>query len=121
MRITQEIDTVAAERMGIAAPAAVKLHPSGRALAVSNRFDDTITVFAIDRESGRLRYLDRFPCGGKTPRDIEFDPSGRMLFIANQDSHEISRRHFDPVTGAPGRDRAPALEIGSPVCILMLE
>ncbi|MCK5735813.1 MAG: lactonase family protein, partial [Spirochaetaceae bacterium] len=108
MTIIQELATVTQKKMKITAPAAVKLHPSGLTLAVSNRFDDTIAVFAISRRSApddggvKLSFIDRFLSRGKTPRDITFSPDGSRLFIANQESHNICCRNFDAVTGLPG-------------------
>jgi 6-phosphogluconolactonase len=123
MTIREEHDTAAPDQMDISAPAAVKLHPSGRTLAVSNRFDDTIAVFAIDRSSGApsLTLADRFPCGGQAPRDIEFNSTGTRLFIANQDSHAVTCRFFDGESGLPADGWAEPLETGSPVCIVMLD
>lgn len=150
MKILQEVDAVDAAGFGIAAPAAVKIHPSGRTLAVSNRFDDTIAVFNIQRPAGcertepfpgmpqkagrmaggrersqavgpRLTLSGRFPCGGRAPRDIEFDSSGRLLFIANQDSHNVSSRRFNPKSGEDAGTWAGGLQTGSPVCVLRLD
>jgi len=128
MTILQELQTVTSENMNIAAPAAVKFHPSGRTLAVSNRFDDTVAFFSISRsgytdaagKSAVLSLVDRFSCRGKTPRDITFSPDGSRLFIANQDSHNISCRNFDIITGPPGVDWGEELFTGPPACIVML-
>ena len=134
MNAVQELDTVEPEKAGIAAPAAVKLHPSGRTLAVSNRFDDTIAVFAIARRTGTdgqavagdaavpsLSLVQRFPCAGKTPRDICFSPDGGTLFIANQDSHTVTTRYFDTITGLPGPDWGPSIKTGAPVCVVIID
>ncbi len=150
MTLIQEADTVDLMREGGAAPApaAVKMHPSGKTLAVSNRFDDTIAVFDVHRSSGwrqeqgleagegcraegqtgeccspmvSLSLAGRFECGGKAPRDIEFDSSGRYLFIANQDSHNVSVRRFDGLTGQDAGEWAEGFDTGSPVCVLMLD
>ena len=123
MTILEEHDTSAPDRMDISAPAAVKVHPSGRTLALSNRFDDTIAVFAIDRSSGTpaLNLAGRFPCGGNAPRDIEFNRTGTRLFIANQDSHVLTCRHFDGESGLPADGWAEPMETGSPVCVVMLD
>ena len=123
MTLLEEHDTAAPDRMDIAAPAAVKVHPSGRTLAVSNRFDDTIAVFSIHRSAGApaLTLADRFPCGGQAPRDIEFNSAGTRLFIANQDSHAVTCRHFDGGSGLPADGWAAPLETGSPVCVVMLD
>jgi len=126
LSIVQELETSTPENETITAPAAVKLHPSGRTLAVSNRFDDTIAVLAINRSSSgsrasvELSLSDRFPCGGETPRDISFSLDGSRLFIANQDSHNISCRNFDSVSGLPREGWGEEINTGSPVCLVML-
>jgi len=120
MEITQELNTVSRNRMKEAAPAAVKIHPSGHTIAVSNRFDDTVSVFAIKRAADiTLSLIDNFSCRGKTPRDITFSRDGKLLFIANQDSHDIQCRHFISSTGLPAAGWSPKIDIGSPVCIVM--
>lgn len=106
------------------APAAVKIHPSGKTLAVSNRFCDTITVFAIVRWDGGapfLKKLEEFSCGGKTPRDITFSPSGRWLLMANQDSDTITTRSFHPQDGIPLEPWGPEFSLGTPVCVVPLD
>ena len=118
MTILKELETASAEGMKKAAPAAVKIHPSGRTLAVSNRFDDTIAVFSISSEG--LSLADRFSCRGKTPRDISFSADGTRLFIANQDSHNISCRSFEERSGLPLDNWYEEISTGSPVCIVML-
>ena len=127
MTIIQELDTVEPEKTDLitptapAAPAAVKVHPSGRTVAVSNRFDDTIAVFDTGYPgSVNLSLADRFSCRGKTPRDITFSPDGSWLFIANQDSHNITSRRFDVSIGMPLNDWGAEINTGSPVCIVML-
>ncbi len=130
LAVVREENTEAADTADRAAPAAVKVHPSGKTVAVSNRFSDTIAVFSIERSGTKagggtvspvnLSLAERFSCRGKTPRDIEFSPDGSLLFIANQDSHEITCRRFDPATGLPSDGWEARLETGSPVCVLML-
>lgn len=122
MTIRQDVEAAAFEHENAAAPAAVKVHPSGQTLAVSSRFDDSISVFAIPEEPqpAPLRLIERFSCGGKTPRDVEFDSSGGELLIANQDSHSITRRRFDEKTGAALKEWLPPFETGSPVCLVSL-
>jgi 6-phosphogluconolactonase len=65
----------------------------------ADRFDDIITTFAISPESGRLTLLNRTTCGGKVPRHIALDPSGRWLLVANQVSDNIAVLGRDGRTG----------------------
>ena len=103
-------------------PAAIKVHPSGRTLAVSNRFRDTVSIFWIIRQDNgtQLKFTSEFACGGKTPRDIEFNKDGSLLLVANQDSHNISSLIFNPKNGQSSGEKGPGMEIGSPTCIVCL-
>ena len=65
----------------------------------TDRFDDIIATFAISPESGRLTLLNRTSCGGKVPRHLTLDPSGRWLLVANQASDNIAVLGRDTRTG----------------------
>jgi len=69
--------------------AEILVHPSGRHVYVSNRGHDSVGVFAIDDANGTLHGGRWFPTGGKTPRAMEFDPTGSFLYVANQASDTI--------------------------------
>jgi len=43
--------------------------------------------------------VDRTPCGGKVPRHLTLDPSGRWLLVANQESDTLSIFSRDVKTG----------------------
>jgi len=75
----------AADPANTAAHAAVS--PCGRRVYVSNRGDDSISIFAVDLENGRLTPVERVPSGGRVPR--HFAIAGRYLLAANQDSGNI--------------------------------
>jgi 6-phosphogluconolactonase len=99
------------------------VHPSGKTLVVSNRFDDSITVFRIIREKVKvhLEEVENFSTRGKTPRDMTFSPSGEWLLIANQDSNDIQVKAFDPGEGMTLDKWAEPFETGSPVCLVVLD
>ncbi len=76
----------------------VRAHPNGRFLYVANRTmgaitedgrsnlalgGDDIAVFAIDPSGGQLTPLQRIDSEGVMPRTFGFDPSGRLLVVAN--------------------------------------
>jgi 6-phosphogluconolactonase len=81
--------TVPAGFSGTNYPAAIQLAPDGKHVFVANRFHDSIARFAID-SGGAARLVDEIPSGGSVPRDFAFDPSGRILAVANQESDRIS-------------------------------
>jgi 6-phosphogluconolactonase len=124
LEMLQEIPSIAEveEWLPYPAPAAIKIHPSGKTLAVSNRFRDSVAVFEIIRLGGEmhLAFSGEYPCGGKTPRDIEFSADGSYLLVANQDSHIISCLNFSSDNGLFSGKFGPELEIGSPACIVRI-
>ena len=56
----------------------------------ADRFDDIIATFSISPTDGKLTLLDRVSCGGKVPRHLTLDPTGRWLLVANQGSDNIA-------------------------------
>lgn len=70
-------------------PAEIKISPDGRFLYVTNRGHDSIGIFAIDPDTGRITPVGFPACLGQEPRHIAFSPQGDMLFLANQMSGEM--------------------------------
>jgi 6-phosphogluconolactonase len=92
------------------------LHPSGRALYVSVRGDDSLACFAVDPATGRATFVERVATGGRRPRNFGLDPAGRFLYAANQGSDAVE---LFRVGGAGGRV-TPAgrrVAVPSPVCV----
>ena len=79
--------------------AEVRVHPSGNFLYASNRGHNSITVFAIDRNSGKLTYVDNQPSQGKTPRNFNLDPTGAFLLAAHQNSDNVVVFRVNPADG----------------------
>ena len=82
--------------------AEVVVSPDGNFLYASNRGEDTLVVFAIAPEDGALKFVQRIPCGGKTPRHFTFDPTGRWILCGNQDSATVTVFRRDGGTGRIG-------------------
>jgi 6-phosphogluconolactonase len=79
--------------------AEIAIHPSGKFLYTSNRGDDSIAVFVIDRTTGKLTFLQRVPVEGKEPRNFVIDPPGARLLVANENSGNIVQFKIDSGTG----------------------
>jgi 6-phosphogluconolactonase len=79
--------------------AEIALHPSGKFLYTSNRGNDTIAVFNVQRRGGRLNLAANVPTGGKEPRHFAIDPSGKYLLAENQFSNNIVIFKIDAATG----------------------
>lgn len=102
-----------------AASGAIKVHPNGQFLYVSNRGEvNDIAIFSIGDE-GQLTPVGHQSTLGKTPRDFEIDPSGQFLLVANQDDDTIVTLHIDQQTGLLAETGYVA-EVPTPVCIKFL-
>lgn len=100
--------------------AAIAIDPTGRRLYASNRGDDSIAIYTVDPDSGRLRFIRAQSTLGRTPRFFTLDPAGRFLYAANEESDTIVVFGVDPATG----DLAPTgavTQTGSPVCMVFTE
>jgi 6-phosphogluconolactonase len=71
-------------------PTYLEVHPSGKYLYAAYRegmnADDkngTITAFAIDQQSGKLRMLNEQSAGGPGPCHLSFSPDGKFAFVSN--------------------------------------
>jgi 6-phosphogluconolactonase len=118
-RPMQKISALPAGFSGKNDAAEIAIHPSGKFLYTSNRGDDSIAVFTIDRTSGKLTFTQRLPSGGKAPRSFTIDPQGAHLLVANQDSGNIVEFGIDHSTGkltAVGE----IAKVPSPVCLVFL-
>jgi 6-phosphogluconolactonase len=64
-----------------------------------DRFDDIVVTFSLSPADGKLTVLNRVSCGGKVPRHLALDPSGRWLLVANQVSDNIAVMARNPKSG----------------------
>jgi len=95
----QTVSSLPADFKGVSAAAEIVVHPNGKFLYVSNRGMDTLAVFAIDQEMGKLTNIQYIPTQGKTPRNFAIDPTGQWLLITNHGSNNAMVFHIDPATG----------------------
>lgn len=96
--------------------AEVQVHRSGKFLYGSNRGHNSIAMFAIDPQTGKLTSLGQESTRGKTPRNFAIDPTGQFLLAENQDSDTIVVFRIDRQTGrlkATGHEAS----VPKPVCI----
>ena len=98
------------------APAALRLSPDERMLAISGRGENIIDLFAIG-ENGMPARLAEIPSHGDWPRDVQFTPDGRYLLCANERGNTLTA--FEISDGyLLYRD---SLALSAPSCILFTE
>jgi 6-phosphogluconolactonase len=115
----QTVTTLPKDFTGRNDDAEIRVHPSGKFLYASNRGDNSIVIYAIDKSKGTLTQVGGIHTGGKEPRSFEIDPTGALLFAANQKSDNIVVFRIDPKTGSL-TPTGKVLEVGSPVCVKFL-
>jgi len=80
--------------LGLAAetsnPSFLALSPRGYLYSVNEDAHGTVSAFAFDRASGRLRFLNTVSSKGDAPCHVSFDRTGRWLFAANYDSGSVA-------------------------------
>jgi 6-phosphogluconolactonase len=96
--------------------AEVVVHPSGKFLYGSNRGHNSIAVFAIDQETGKLTPKGHQGSGIKIPRNFAIEPTGKFMIVASQDGASLQVFRIDQETGALEPTGVTA-EVSRPVCV----
>jgi 6-phosphogluconolactonase len=97
--------------------AAVRVSPSGDCVLVSNRGvdSDSIAVFRFGHPDGSLALTQVQPTAGREPREFVFDPDGRFVVVANQDSHSVVVFAFDEADYR--LEQVTSAEVPTPACL----
>ena len=104
------------ERTGFST-AEIAIHPSGKFLYVSNRGHDSIALFGINEQSGKLSLKSVEPTRCQTPRHFVIAPGGKRLYAAGQASGTITAFTIDSKTGRLSFNKR-ILKVPKPVCIV---
>ncbi len=75
-------------------PFAVKVHPSGKFVYVTNDGSDDISKYQV-RSDGTLEANGTPTTAGMDPKGLAIDPTGRYLYVANYGSSSISMYRLD--------------------------
>ena len=121
LKTLQTVSTLPADiddRAGMST-AEVLVHSSGKFVYGSNRGHHSIVVYSINRETGKLTYVENESTQGQTPRNFAIDPTGQFLLAENQGTNSIVVFAIDQESGklSPTDNR---IEVGSPVCVRFL-
>lgn len=119
LREIQTITTLPGDFSGENYPAEVLVHPSGKFLYGSNRGHESIAIYTIDGQTGRLTPRGHEPSGGKGPRNFNTDPSGAWMIVGNQGSNNVVVLRVDTERGTlspTGQEFAAP----TPICFKMV-
>jgi 6-phosphogluconolactonase (cycloisomerase 2 family) len=75
---------------GLVNPSVLCIDKSGDHLYSAHGDESEVSAFRIDRESGKLDFINRENCGGTNPVDLALDPSGRFLVVSNHITSSVA-------------------------------
>ena len=119
LREIETVSTLPPYFDGANSGAEIALVPSGKFLFVSNRGQNSVVLFAVDREKGTLEYIEDQGTGGKKPRQFAIQPSARHLVVVNQDSDTVLACRIDPDNGRL-KPSGIFADVPSPACAVFL-
>jgi len=101
-------------------PAEPIVHPNGLFLFVSNRGNDSISVFHINQTDGTLTPTSIHPVNGAYPRGMVLDTTNNIIFTMNQNSGTITSLSVNPANGELTFLGISASGLATPVCGYLL-
>lgn len=117
LETVQELSLAPADHPPVTAGCDIVIDHHARFAYVADRFDDIIVTYAISPSDGKLTLINRTSCGGKVPRHLTLDPTGRWLLVANQTSDNISVLARDPQSGKLTASAA-TFPLSKPQCLV---
>ncbi|WP_238474500.1 lactonase family protein [Maribacter algarum] len=114
----QKLSTLAPDFEGESFCADIHISPDRRFLYGSNRGENTIVIFAIDKYTGDLALVGRESVHGDWPRNFTIDPTGKFLLVANQKSDNITVFKRDTEKGT--LTFLNEEKLSKPVCLVFL-
>ena len=87
----------------------------GKFLYGTNRGENTIVIFEVDQETGKLNLIGREFVKGDWPRNFTIDPTGKYVLVANQRSNNIVVFNRNPENGT--LSFVSQVDLPSPVCL----
>jgi 6-phosphogluconolactonase len=115
----ETVSTLPGKFEGKNSTAEVRVHPSGNFVYGSNRGHNSIAVFSIDQDTGKVTLVENESTRGETPRNFNIDPTGKWLFAANQNSGNVTVFRIDQDSGAlefTGQE----VRVAKPMCVRFL-
>jgi 6-phosphogluconolactonase len=121
LTLIQNISSLPGDFAGNIGSADIHVSKDGKFLYVSNRGDaNTIDIFKINEKTGEIWEAGHQSTLGKTPRNFNFDPSGKFLLVANQNTNDIVIFRRDAFTGLL-TDTGKRIAVDKPVCLKWIE
>jgi len=100
--------------------AGIKLLPNGKVLYATNRGHDSIVVYGLDENTGKLTFIGRVSTAGHWPRDFSVDPTGNFLIVSNERSNNLSVFKIHQETGKLDLIESK-IQVSKPTCVQIIK
>ncbi|MEO7049334.1 MAG: lactonase family protein [Ferruginibacter sp.] len=121
LKLVEEVSAAKPDFKEFMGSADIHISADGDFLYCSNRGDaNSISIFKINKNSGRLTIAGYQSTLGLGPRNFNFDPTGEFLLVANQNSDDIVIFKINKETGLL-TDTGKKIDIGNPVCLKWID
>ena len=120
LTIIEHLSTLPKGFKGNNSTAQILTSPDGKFLYCSNRGHDSLAIYAIDQQTGKLTPKGHQSTRGKTPRNFQIDPTGNFLIAANQSSNSLVVFRIDRETGLLTQTDKQE-NVSRPVCVKFLQ
>lgn len=115
----QTISTLPADFTENNQGSAIHITSDGQFVYAANRGHDSIALFSVDQDNGKLSFVEHTSTHGNWPRDFVLDPSEAFLVASNQNSSNIVLYSRDQETGKLTKLQADVV-VPDPVCVKFL-
>jgi 6-phosphogluconolactonase len=117
--IIQSISTLPDDFNGNNQGSAIHISADGRFVYAGNRGHNSIAVFQVNIETGKLHFVEHVSTDGDWPRDFEIDPTGKFIVASNQESSNLVLYARNMETGKLTLLQSD-IDVPYPVCIKFL-
>lgn len=117
--VLTEIETVSTLPAGTQVEngcAEITMSEDGRFLYGSNRGHDSLVVYAVNPESGKLEAIQFASAEGEHPRHFSIVPGGQYVLVVNRDTNNLAVFTRDAESGKLSYT-GKSYEISKPVCV----
>ena len=93
----------------------IHVHPNGQFLYGSNRGNNSIVIYKINQDDGKLTLVGHESTRGNWPRNFAISPSGDFLLVANRRTNDVQVFTIDKSTGK--LSHKSSLNLPAPICL----
>ncbi|GEN54545.1 lactonase family protein [Halobacillus faecis] len=95
---------------------AIHVSSDGQFVYAGNRGHNSIAVYKVDQDTGKLTFIEWTSTEGNWPRDFVLDPSEEFLIATNQKSNTMTLFDRDKATGKLSLVQSE-VQVPEPVCV----